>query len=376
MSNVAELVGTLDPSVTAGRRALLRRVVDFVAIPAAGYTSRLERAIAGDILLGMLVEAEVEDKILCARRLAGATDAPRRLLRYLGHCAFEIAQPVLEHNTALDCSDLKEIIEHSGPQHLLAIAHRRNLSVSVTQALVTTGDIPAITALLENQSCTFSEAAMDSLVRISNTSPELCPLIANRQELVPSQSLAMFWWCDAATRLRILKNQTGERTGVINSIADMFKQMTPQMRADDTIRKSLKLIDRRQRNREAIAASTYGSLEKLIEESAKTGLNAERVQEIAYICDVKSVVMAKLLTDSSGEGIAVICKAVGLKKRDFQLLWRALRRPVKNAEGVIHPEYRRVYDLYLMLSVSKAQTALRYWNWSLGASFLPSVEVI
>lgn len=376
MEPVSDIVPTLDPKVVSGRRAMLRRVVDFVAIPASGYSSRLERAIAGDILLGMLIDAEVADKRACAQRLSVSTDAPRRVLRYLGHCAFEIAQPILEHNTALDCQDLKEIIEHGSLEHLLTISKRRNLSENVSHGLIARGEIEPIKNLLDNKSSSLSESSMDLLVKLSNANPELCPLIAAREEIIPSQSLSMFWWCDAQTRLRILKNQTGERVGLINSISDMFREMSPEERKDDVIQKALKLIDRRQRNRQAMAASSFESLEALIQSASVSGMSAELVQEMAYICNVKSVVLAKLLTDKGGEGIAVVCKSVGLKRDYFKLLWQALRRPIEVEEDVADPEFERVMDVYLMLSVSKSQTALRYWNWALGANFLPSADAL
>ncbi|MEO1027652.1 MAG: DUF2336 domain-containing protein [Pseudomonadota bacterium] len=377
MNTVDDLVPKLDPAIVAGRRAMLRRVVDFVAIPASGYTSRLERAIAGDILLGMLIDADVSDKRACAQRLSVSTDAPRRLLRYLCHCSFEIAQPVLEDNTALDCQDLKEIIEHGSLEHLIAIARRRNLSENVSHALVARGELEPIKLLLDNKSCSLSESSMDLLIKLSNANAELCPLIAAREEIIPSQSLSMFWWCDATTRLRILKHQTGERVGLINSVADMFKDLSPDERNDEVISKALVLIDRRQRNRKAMAASSFASLEALVESASVSGMSADLVQEMAYICNVKSVVLAKLLTDKGGEGIAVVCKSVGLKRDFFKLLWRALRRPItQGSEEDLHPEFERVMDVYLMLSVSKAQTALRYWNWSLGANFLPSADAL
>ena len=59
-------------------------------------------------------------------------------------------------------------------------------------------------------------------------------------------------------------------------------------------------------------------------------------------------------------------------KRDFlKVLWAALKRPFEIEEGVIHPQFEIVEDTFERLTVSKAQTTLRYWNWSLSSAFSP-----
>ena len=46
-------------------------------------TERQDRAIAGDLLLEILVESDVAARELCARRLQEMSQAPKRLLRFL-----------------------------------------------------------------------------------------------------------------------------------------------------------------------------------------------------------------------------------------------------------------------------------------------------
>ena len=74
------------------------------------------------------------------------------------------------------------------------------------------------------------------------------------------------------------------------------------------------------------------------------------------------------MTDKGGEGIAILCKAPGLKREYIEKFWRALKRPVHEVDESIHPSLARVYETYDVISTDKAQTVLRYWNWSLTAS--------
>jgi hypothetical protein len=48
-----------------------------------------------------------------------------------------------------------------------------------------------------------------------------------------------------------------------------------------------------------------------------------------------------------------------------------LRRPVEAEDGELDPMYGHLLETYDLLSVAKAQTTLRYWNWSLSSAFSP-----
>jgi len=75
--------------------------------------------------------------------------------------------------------------------------------------------------------------------------------------------------------------------------------------------------------------------------------------------------MAKIASDLGGEGLAVLCKATGLKRDSLHHLWTAMRRPLALDDGQIHPQLAYVMETFDVMSVVKAQTVLRYWNWSL-----------
>ena len=64
------------------RRSLLRRLMDVVALPSSRGNLQ-DRAIAGDLLLEILLESDVAARELCARRLQEMSQAPKRLLRFL-----------------------------------------------------------------------------------------------------------------------------------------------------------------------------------------------------------------------------------------------------------------------------------------------------
>eukprot|EP01042_Synura_sphagnicola_P011537 gene11537-14730_t len=97
-------------------------------------------------------------------------------------------------------------------------------------------------------------------------------------------------------------------------------------------------------------------------------MTRKMAEEISYMSGIKPSTGAKLLRDRGGEGLAVLCKATGLQKRSLTALWYALRRPLRGADGEMHPHLAEVMLAYDMLATDRAQTVLRYWNWSLSSA--------
>ena len=327
--------------------------------------------MVGDILLDMLFHATTQERILCASRLATSREAPRRLLRYLAQCAFEIAQPLLEQNEAFDACDLSEIVEATSTEHRLAIARRKVVAPGVSAALAEHGEPHVVRELVGNPGAALPESAVDKLLTRSRDEGQLCSLLVERLELRPSQAMAMFWWSDGSTRRKILQRHAADRLEVIETCKDVFEMMAAEKWSDPVARKALQLIERRQRNREALERSPFDSLESAINSAGVEGMNAELAQEIGYLCGVKPVTIAKILSDKGGEGLAVMCKATGVKRDFLPVLWAALRRPLEIDNNEIHPQFAIVAETYEILTVAKAQTTLRYWNWSLSSAFSP-----
>ena len=356
------------------RQALLRRLIDVVALPSSRLPPQ-DRSMASDILLELLFHADEDDLILCARRLADKSEAPRRLLRFLACSPINVASYVLDANDGLDDSDLCQIVSAGSVDHRAHVAQRNPVGPLVAEKLVGFAEFRVLKHLLQNRYSILSDASVDALVTVSRDQSDLCPLLMDRRELTPAHAMAMFWWADRDTRQAILQRQAADRLELISTCADVFPIAAGEGWADPVSRKGLQLIERRQRNRAAIEKSPYDSLEHAIETAASDGLTPGLAQEIGYLAGVKPVTIAKILSDPGGEGIAVICKATGLKQPYLACLWQALRRPMETGDGGEDPHFAHVVYTYQVLSVAKAQTTLRYWNWSLSSAFSPGGPV-
>jgi len=344
------------------RRSLLRRLMDVVALPSSRGNIQ-DRAIAGDLLLEILLESDVSARELCARRLQEMSQAPKRLLRFLALDVPHVAQLILADNRAFDDADLCHIVAHGSTPHRVSVANRRDIGPAVASAIAESGDAVAMKALLDNQQSRLSDRSVELMVSASREAPALPPLLINREEVRPAHALAMFWWSAAPERKQILIRFSAERTLLIDMCGDIFRYASEGM--DPVVRKALQVIERRQRDRTAIDRSPHASLEEALEAAAVAGMTAETTLDIAALSGVKATTAERIFQDVGGEGVAVLCKATGLKRPYLRHLWLALGRDISGAD------FARVSEVYETIAVAKAQTVLRYWNWSLSSAFSP-----
>ncbi len=338
--------------------------MDVVALPSSRGNIQ-DRAIAGDLLLEILVESDVAARELCARRLQEMSQAPKRLLRFLALDVPHVAQLLLADNKAFDDADLCHIVEHGQSAHRVFVAHRREIGPAVASAIAESGDVLAMRALLENTQSRLSDRSVELMVAASRDAPALPPLLIQREEVRPAHALAMFWWSGPVERRQILLRFSAERTLLIDMCGDIFRYAAD---VDPVVRKALQVIERRQRDRTAIDRSPHESLEAAIDAAVIAGMSPEALMDIAALSGVKASTAERICQDLGGEGLAVLCKATGLKRPYLRALWTALRRP---HDG---PDFARVMEAYETIAVAKAQTVLRYWNWSLSAAF--SLEAV
>jgi len=348
----------LDQPVTSRARAVLaRRLADIVGLPSSRLTPR-ERWIVGDLLHDLLRQGDEELRKRVAQRLAGLNEAPHRLLRMLAVDKFQIAEPILEECKALTDFDMLEIVQGGTVDHRLVIARRDNLSETVAAALAAYGEVAVVKRLLKNKTALLAAPTVDHIVAAAKDEPSYSALVIRRAEMRPAQAFRLFWGCDHANRLEILERFAVDRTILIDASEDIFPIAREEGWSDPLVRRILRYIDRRQRNRDAISLSPFESLEGAVEAMRVSGPRLDIITEIATLSGIDIGLMRKIVDDLSGEPFAVLCKATGLKWPFFESFWTGLGRQLHSEPS---EQARHVYD---MLSVEKAQTVLRYWNLS------------
>ena len=367
----ADTLEIAPPPLGRARLALMKRMADVVCLPSSRVNS-FERAMTADLLVEILREASPMERQRVARRLSNLTEIPTRLLRLLLRDEVEVAALLLQDDTVLSDADLIDCVRRASPEHRLLIARRRQVSEMVSEALVEAGEPALIERLLRNAGAQLSAHAVDTLVAASQTRPEYIAGLLRRAELRPAHAYVIFWWSNPEARRMILSRFAVSREILQEAASDVFPLAAQENWQDPMVRKALQFIERRQRNRAAIAKSPYASLEEAVGD-AQNGLTRDLVREMSFLAGVKPTTGAKIFTDVYGEPLAIICKATGLPRSAVVALWRSLRRPETDSNGVITPALERTLLVYDMMAVDRAQTVLRYWNWALTSALTPEL---
>jgi uncharacterized protein (DUF2336 family) len=365
------LVEVAERPKNRSRLALLKRLADVVSLPSSRVNS-FERAVTADLLVEILRDAEFDERARVARRIATLVEIPNSLVRLILRDDLDIAYPLLTESTTLSDADLLDCARHATGAHRRLIAQRRGVSEVVSEALVDVGETLVVEALLRNDQARFSPAAIESLVAMTQHQAHLAPMLLRRPELRPSHAYVMFWWAEADARRTILQRFAVSREVLQEAAGDVFPMAAAEGWQDELTRKALQFIERRQRNRAAIEKSPFESLDDAISH-AEGGMTRELAEEIAYLAGIKPMTGAKIMTDIGGEPLAVLCKATGLPRTALRQLWRALRRPEATEAGEPTESITRVLQIFDMIAVDRAQTVLRYWNWSLSSAMTPTL---
>lgn len=360
------------PPPLRARRALLKRLADVVSLPASRINA-FERSVTGDLLVEMLRLASHDERKRVASRLAPLAELPNSVARILLRDDPDVAALLIEQCASLSDADLVGCARDAGFEHRLMIAARRGLSEIVTETLFSFGEMEVIEAVLRNPTARLSQLGVETVVGLSRQSPGLCAPLLKRPELRPSGAYVMFWWCAPEDRRTILQRFAVSREVMQEASEDVFPMANQEGWSDPVARKALQFIERRQRNRAAVEKSPFDNLEHAVMVAARDGLTRETASEIAFLAGIKPLTGAKLLGDPGGEPLAILCKATGMSRVDLTNLWRSMRRPETTADGHIHPDWERVQITYEMLAVDRAQTVLRYWNWSLSSALTPTL---
>lgn len=318
-----------------------------------------ERALMLDILEKLLAEVAREVRHRLALKLAGAPGVPREMAVMLANDEIEIATPILMKSEALEDIDLIEVIRNRSRQHILAVAMRRDITTTVSDVLVETGDKDVIRALLENQDAVISRATLAYLVEQSKAVDEFQEPLVRRHDLPADLARRMIYWVGAAIRQALIERfeinpetlddrleplikeeaasvaQQGAATPAQDDAADVLsralgaaRQLTPRLLLQTLRRGEIPLF-------EAMFAEM-------------SGLRLRLVSRLAY--------------EPGGQGLAVAARGIGLNREEFATIFLLTRRARAGQGGFAPADLGRALEFFDRLSHTAAETVLNRWR--------------
>lgn len=362
-SDLQELLTLAQEVSSASRRALLSTVTDLFGERPEVLTER-ERALMSDILSKLLREVEIALRRDLAARFAERPDTPEELLLVLANEETELVRPALMKSEVLHDPELIEIVVHRTLQHQLAIAMRRMASAEAADGLLEGNNTDVIKALLEDPSPEVSKATMDYLVEESRRVDSYQEPLVKRESLNPRLARQLNLWVAAALRSHLL-----ERFGLDPVLLDDLLLAVVRHLAPDDAEPEAGGEDSDPGPRCGPAEALAAQMDAQTEITPQRMIHILRDGEVSLfeavlgrMTGLEPPRLQRVLYDSGGRSLAIVCRATGIEKPVFASLF-LLSRKGRPSEKVSDPqEVAQVMALFDRIDPEAARHVMRLWQ--------------
>lgn len=314
------------------RLALARKVRTFAPGLAPGQAEKLQNMITE--MIDILAADQLSRvRAALARSLSEVSNVPPEVARAVRALArdpdLSVAAPLLEFSPLLSEEDLLAIIRsHPGSGSLSRIASRRDLMAPVSDALVSTGDIPAVAELLANDSAQIREETLDV---IADHAREIkawhAPLVRRTQ--IPGPTLARIARFVSRSLLKELSRRTDLSPAVLHSIARVMEKRLQETDSDATAGEPPAARARRLHAAGELTAD-------VLSEAVAARESAFIAAGLACLADLPEEVATKIIDSASARGITALVWKAGLGMRISTTLQMRVARV--SPASVLHPK--------------------------------------
>lgn len=328
-----ERVNILDPQALLqcaqdtspeGRQKLARAVATFFD---ERTLNDVEKDLAGDILLNLVRQAEMDLREALSERLSVQNNIPPELIVYLANDQISVAKHVLLHSPVLNDVDLIYIITSKGQDHWRTIAQREALSPVVADKLIDTGDPGTVMNLIDNQRANLQKSSMKKLVKFSLKSEELQAPLLRRPEVDAEVAIDLYMLVSEALRREIAEKFQISGHAIDHAIEDLIHELSNEAKGLRQTTPEMRALARRFNERNEITSDLMiktlrrgqiGFFLALF--SDKLGLDPEYV--------------VKLIQKDGGKPFVVACRFVGIMKSEFASLF-LLSRSIRTGDKIV-----------------------------------------
>jgi len=249
---------------------------------------------------------------ILSEALKGVADVPSDVIRQLAHdMEIVVAAPVLQFSPVLNDEDLLQIISSAHAEGALsAISKRAHVSEVVSDAVIATNEIQAISDLLANDSAQIREDALDLLAdRAQNVTAWHAPLV-KRPKLSDKAAKRMAHYL-ADNLLKKLENRQDLSEHVVSTIKDEVKKRIDNEAGEED-----------EGETEPVEVDPLEEVQKL-QENAE--LNEDRVIDwmdegqwqyvtaaLAVMAGMRRVKVKKIVSSQSTKGVMALAWKAGL----------------------------------------------------------------
>lgn len=286
---------------------MLRRVTDLFLINAGHYTADQLELYDG-ILQVLIAAVEVSARAELAQRLAPVDGVPTNTIRTLAlDDAIEVAEPVLAQSNVLGDDVLTHCITIKGQEHLLAIATRTKLSETITDQLVTRGDIKVLRTVASNPGAAISDLGFGILVKKSTEDNWLTERVARRIDIPEHHLRELISKASEVVRQRL--------TADIPELSETIKEILPDSAPATGSEKDYRTAE--------LVVSSKPLSEAVVYEFAKAKKLEEIIVSISRLSGLPANEIQRLFIGTWSSPVAIILKAIGFRLATVEAIYRS-----------------------------------------------------
>ena len=288
-----------------------------------------EAELVADVMIGLLSQAELDMRKALAARLAVLDNVPLRLVLHMAADDIEVAGSVIRQSSVLSDLDLVYIIKSQGAAYWEAIAQRKIISDHVVNMLVDTGDLETAITLAKNENITLNEYTISALADMAQESETLAQPLLRREELPPTIAQKLYQFVGAELKAFIEKEYGITQGSIADAVDDVLLEFVDETENKHEFSSSTAMVKDAQRQKEKGLLTV-----KMMLASLRRGQIMPFVAQFSQYIDLNSKAVLEILEQSSGQGLAVACKACDIGKEDFISIYLLTNRIRNKGEMV------------------------------------------
>jgi len=317
------------------------RVVQVVSDIAGSALTDQERALAADILLSLVRQAEIDLRESLSERLCVMDGVPEDLILFLAHDVISVAKPVLQYSKILTETDLLYIIQSKGREYWQTIAQRKLLNSTVVDALVDKRDESTAMNLLLNESVELKISAMEVFAELVHYSDRLAEPLLARPELPRKLAMDLFWHVSQDLRTHIVDRFEVSKEQLDAALQDALADFSDSPVAGQVLKPSALMMD---------LAHQYKRLNRITDgiliKTLRRGQTRFFIALFAERTGLDHSTVLEIMRQIGGQGMAVACRAVNVSKENFLSLFLLSRSLVVADQAVDALELRKAIKYF------------------------------
>lgn len=316
-----------------------------------------EKVMLAEILRLLRPKTRAETRLELAYEIAGSTLAEPELLRIFAEDTLEVASPVLFAGNRLTLEDLVAIVAEKGAGHGAVIARRKwpemvTPNVALIDALAALEEPEILRGLLADQALPFSIPALAHAAECARTDIELQELLAARRELAESLAEEMMEWADPRVR-ETLNARFLFDAQVASAKSPLYGQKVPlpetglPERLDVDATPALEPIE--------LAPAT-------LIQCLRDGQLALFQAQLAQLAGLRIGLVRKLMGENGGDSLALISRAIDLRRDEFAQIHLLARKLKTKASGIGAADLGQALDFFDRTDAGQARQILARWR--------------